>query len=53
MFNSTYYPLKNEFSGVAIVAQQVKDLTSVCEDMGSIPGLAQRVKDLVLLQTKT
>ena len=28
-------------TGVPFVAQQVKNLTSVHEDMGSIPGLAQ------------
>ena len=32
------------------MARQVKNLTSVCEDAGSVPGLAQWVKDLVLLQ---
>ena len=35
--------------GVPIVAQQVKNLTSLCEDAGWIPGLAQWVEDPVLL----
>ena len=30
------------------MAQQVKNLPSIHEVVGSIPGLAQRVKDLVL-----
>ena len=28
-----------------MVAQWVKKLASVCEDVGSIPGLAQWIKD--------
>ena len=35
--------------GVPIVAQRVKNPTSICEDVGWIPGLAQWIKDLVLL----
>lgn len=37
------------FYGVPIVAQWVKNQTSIHEDPGSIPSLTQRVKNLALL----
>ena len=42
-------PDKTIIQGVPIVAQWVTNLTSVHEDTGSIPGLAQWIKDLALL----
>ena len=38
-------PSKIEKYGVPIVARQLTNPTSIHEDEGSIPGLAQRVKD--------
>ena len=35
--------------GVPVVAEPLANLTSICENVNSIPGLAQWVKDLVLL----
>ena len=35
--------------GVPVVAQHVKNPTSIREDVGSSPGLAQWIKDPVLL----
>ena len=41
--------LKN-FCGVTTVAQRVKNLISIHEEVGWIPGLTQWVKDPVLLR---
>ena len=38
--------LRTQHLGVPGVAQQVTDLTSIHNDVGSIPGLAEWVKDL-------
>ena len=35
--------------GVPILAQRLRNPTSIHDDMGSIPGLAQEVKELTLL----
>ena len=43
-------PQKEEVLGVPIVAQKVENPASIHEDAGSIPGLDQWVKDLVLPQ---
>ena len=40
--------LKRSLSGVSTVAQRVKNLTRIHEDVGLIPGLPQWVKDPML-----
>ena len=37
-----------KLTGVPIVAQRLANPTSIHEDVGSIPGLNQSVKDVVL-----
>ena len=41
--------IKNKKIGVPVVAQQLTNLTSIHEDVGSIPGLTQWIEGLVLL----
>ena len=41
--NSAAY-IEEWLGGVPVVAQRVKNPISVCEDVGSIPDLAQQVK---------
>ena len=45
-----YTGQENSHIGVSIVAQWVKNLTSIHEDAGSVPGLIQWVRELALLQ---
>ena len=40
--------LENPMKGVPVVAQWIKNLTSIHDVAGSIPGLAQWVKDPTL-----
>ena len=40
-----YFLLKIRNSAVAVVVRWLTNPTSICEDLGSIPGLAQWVKD--------
>ena len=47
-FQAVSMHLKKISSSISIVAQRVKNPTSIHEDTGSIPGLAQWVKDPVL-----
>ena len=42
------HPQEMRHMGVPVVAQRVRNLTSIHEDAVSIPGLTQWVKDLAL-----
>ena len=50
MFVNYYFNLhmKNGSLGLPVVVQRLKNPTSICEGAGSIPGLAQWIKDLAL-----
>ena len=45
--------LKKACTGVPLLAQRVKNLTSIHEDVSSVPGLTQWVKDLSLPRAVT
>ena len=49
-YKETPPELKFHDVGVPVVAQQVKNLTSIHEDLGSIPALPQCDRDPALLQ---
>ena len=45
------YKINIHLFGIPLVAQRVKNLTSIQKDASTIPGLTQWVKDRVLPQT--
>ena len=46
--HGTKYTQRPAVCGVSFIAQQVKNLPIIHEDVGSFPGLTRWVKDLVL-----